>query len=155
MATAATEADKTYGMAWFSRARAHYNVGRGGDWAEAVTSYGTALELGGLTAAAEADAQKYLQKAKDALAAELAAAPAGGSATGFAPEAQRQQAAPEQEGQRRQAAVAIAFEKVEPTEVPEEEPMGGWFELPARARRRPGCSSCSSGKQPSRSTRSR
>jgi len=83
-----------------------------------VASFEQALELGGLTARQEATAHDFLQKAKDSLAAELAAAPAGGSASGIVPEALQQ-------------ALLIEFEKIEPTEVLEELD-GGWDQLPSR-----------------------
>ena len=127
-ATATTEEDNTYGMGWCIRGDAHYDLEQ---FAEAVTSYDTGLEAGGLTAKNEASAQKYLQFAKDALAAELAAAPAGGSASGVVPEEQRQQAALGQPAAAGRQAAALAFENVGPTEVPNAVPEGGWRELPA------------------------
>jgi len=43
-------------MAWVSRGSAHCNLKQ---WSEAVTSYGKALEVGGLATAQEADVREW------------------------------------------------------------------------------------------------
>jgi len=134
-AKAATVEDKTYGVAWFraGAARSHLE-----QYAEAVLHLGQALPLGGLDANNESRANSCLPYSKNQLAAAKDA-PASGSAPGI-PDGQRKQAAAEPEPaqpatagpvevQRKQAA-PLAFEKVEPTDLPEE-PEGGWASLPA------------------------